>query len=82
MPDFYEIKFKGQFAPLWSEWFADLKMTQLDDGITLLAGRIEDQAALHGLLKRIRDLNLTLISVSCKTPPSPKNRKGVSNEDD
>jgi hypothetical protein len=82
MPDFYEIKFKGQFAPLWSEWFAGLEMTQLDDGITLLAGQIEDQAALHGLLKRIRDLNLTLISVSCKNPPSPKNRKGVSNEDD
>lgn len=81
MPEFYEIKIKGQFSLPWSEWFSGLEMTKLEDGITLLTGQLEDQAALYGLLKRIRDLNLTLISVSCKTPPSPKDRKGVSHED-
>lgn len=81
MPEFYEIKIKGQFDPPWSEWFSGLEMTQTEDGITLLTGQLEDQAALHGLLRRIRDLNLTLISVSCKSLPSPKKRKGVSHED-
>ena len=68
MPEYYEIKLRGQLDPRWSESFADLKFTYLDDDITLLSGSLSDQAALHGLLERIRDLNLTLLSVTSGTP--------------
>ena len=68
MPEYYEIKLRGHLDQRWSEWFADLKFTYLDEDMTLLSGSLSDQAALHGLLERIRDLNLTLLSVSCGTP--------------
>jgi hypothetical protein len=64
MPEYYEIKIKGQLDPNWSEWFAGLQLTQLDKNETLLSGILPDQSALHGLLERIRDLNLTLVSVT------------------
>ena len=65
MPEHYEIKIKGQLDQRWLDWFAGLKLTLLESAETLLSGLLPDQAALHGLLERIRDLNLTLISVSC-----------------
>ena len=65
MPEYYEIKLKEHLDPSWSNWFAGLKLTHLEDGETLLSGLLPDQAALHGLFERIRDLNLTLIWVSC-----------------
>jgi hypothetical protein len=65
MPEHYEIKIKGQLDQRWLDWFAGLKLTLLESDETLLSGLLPDQAALHGLLERIRDLNLTLISVSC-----------------
>lgn len=65
MSEIYEIKIKGQLDRRWSGWFADLKLTHLEGNETLLSGPLPDQAALHGLLERIRDLNLTLISVRC-----------------
>ena len=68
MPEYYEIKLRGHLDQRWSEWFADLKFTYLDEDVTLLSGSLSDQAALHGLLERIRDLNLTLLSVSRETP--------------
>ena len=64
MPEYYEIKIKGRLEQRWSEWFADLKLTYPAEGETLLAGPLADQAALHGVLERIRDLNMTLISVT------------------
>lgn len=65
MPEYYEIKIKGQFKPAWAEWFAGLTLTLLEGDETLLSGVLPDQAALHGLLERIRDLNIPLISVTC-----------------
>jgi len=65
MPEYYEIKIKGCLDPRWSDWFAGLKLTCTEGDDTLLSGPLPDQAALHGLLERIRDLNLKLISVTC-----------------
>jgi hypothetical protein len=64
MPEYYEIKIKGHLDQRWSEWFGSLQLTHLAGDETLLAGTLPDQSALHGLLERIRDLNLTLISVT------------------
>ena len=68
MPTYYEIKIKGHLDQRWSDWFAGLKLAHLDGEETLLAGPLPDQAALHDLLERIRDLNLTLISVTSGGP--------------
>lgn len=68
MTEYYEIIIKGHLDQQWSEWFADLKLTHLANNETLFSGPLPDQAALYGLLERIRDLNLKLISVSCGSP--------------
>lgn len=68
MPEYYEIKIEGCLDAGWSYWFPGLKQTHLESDVTLLAGTLPDQAALHGLLERIRDMNLTLISVTCSGP--------------
>ena len=75
MPEYYEIKIKGHLDQRWSEGFAGLKLTYLDGDGTLLSGPLPDQAALHGLLERIRDLNLTLISVTSGDPSTQNSDK-------
>ena len=80
MPEYLEIRLMGRLDPLWSEWFSGLKLTYIEKDVTLLTGYLPDQAALHSLLDRIRDLNLTLISVSCTIPQSTdKEQKGDRN---
>jgi hypothetical protein len=75
MPEHYEIKIRGHLDPYWSEWFAGLRLTHLEGNETLLSGPLSDQAALHGLLERIRDLNLALISVTRGGPSSQHSDK-------
>jgi hypothetical protein len=64
----YRIRVKGHLGPQWSEWFNWMTITLEADGTTTLSGPIADQAALHGLLVRVRDLGLELISVSQDDP--------------
>ncbi len=71
MPEYYEIKVRGHLDPCWSDRLMGMKVTHPEDKETLLSGSLPDQGALHGLLERIRDLNLTLISVNC-SGPSPQ----------
>jgi hypothetical protein len=60
----YQIRIKGHLGPEWTEWFSGLAITLDDSGDTLLAGPVVDQAALHGLLRRVRDLGMPLVSVT------------------
>ena len=60
----YQIRLRGQLGPVWSDWFDGLAITWDDNGDTLLTGTVADQAALHGLLRKIRDLGVTLVSIN------------------
>jgi len=68
MPEYYQIKIKGHLDQGWSDWFMGMKLTHMEGDETLLSGQLPDQGALHGLLERIRDLNLKLISVTSDGP--------------
>ncbi len=60
----YEIRIQGHLGHQWAERFEELSMTLEDDGTTLLTGPVVDQAALHGILRKIRDLGIALLSVN------------------
>ena len=62
-PVVYQIKIQGHLEEHWAEWFEDMTITHEHDGTTTLYGPLPDQAALHSILRKIRDLNLQLISV-------------------
>jgi hypothetical protein len=64
MAERYNIRVKGHLDPSWSAWFDDLTITNEANGEAVLAGPIVDQAALHGVLIKVRDLGLTLLGVS------------------
>ncbi|MEO3936596.1 hypothetical protein V3N99_07520 [Dermatophilaceae bacterium Soc4.6] len=61
-PGDYEVRIDGHLDKHWASWFGGLTLTH-DDGITILRGPVTDQAELHGLLAKVRDLGVTLISV-------------------
>ena len=63
-PGRYEIRLQGRLGDRWAAWFEGLVLTAGDDGTTLLRGEVADQAALHGLLQKVRDLGLPLVSVT------------------
>ena len=71
----YEIRLKGHLDDRWAEWFEGLTITLEENGDTLLTGPVIDQAALHGLLKKVRDLGMPLVSVS-PVEPGPRLRSG------
>jgi hypothetical protein len=63
-PTHYQIRIKGHLGSQWSGWFEGLKITLEDSGITEFSGPVVDDAELHGILKRIRDLGMPLLSVN------------------
>ena len=64
----YEIRIKGHLADRWTNWFEGLTITLEDNGDTLLTGSVVDQAALYGLLRKVRDLGLPLLSLNRVKP--------------
>jgi hypothetical protein len=76
-PGRYEIRVQGHLAPRWSEWFDGLDLTSEPGGTTLIAGDVVDQSALHGLLQKLRDAGLPLLSVTqVDWPRAPSERRG------
>jgi hypothetical protein len=67
-PTIYQIRIKGHLDSQWADWFEDLTITLEEGGETLLTGPVLDQAALHGLLKKVRDLGMPLLSVNHVEP--------------
>jgi len=61
---YYQIRVRGHLDPQWAKWFCGMTITHETNGDTVLAGLVADQAALHGVLARVRDLGLTLVSVN------------------
>ncbi len=70
-PVVYQIRLKGHLGSQWIDWFEGLTITLEEDGNTLLTGPVIDQSALHGLLKKVRDLGMPLVSVSPVEPGPP-----------
>ena len=74
----YQIRVTGHLGSDWTDWFEGLTITQEDNGDTLLTGSVVDQAALYGLLKKVRDIGLPLVSVNpvpCNGPHLEKKQK-------
>ena len=79
-PMVYQIRLKGHLGSQWTDWFEGLTITLEEDGDTLLTGQVIDQAALHGLLNKVRDLGLPLLSIS-PVEPGPPTTPGTGQAD-
>ncbi len=73
-PLVYQIKIRGHLGAAWADWFEGLTITLEEGGDTLLTGPVVDQAALHGLLKKVRDLRMPLVSVNQVPPLESRNQ--------
>jgi len=73
-PMVYQIRIKGHLSRQWTDWFEGLTITLEDNGDTLLTGTVIDQAALHGILKKVRDLAIPLLSVKSVDPNQTGNQ--------
>ena len=80
-PQGYEIRVQGHLDARWAAWLHDLTFTRERDGTTTLTGPLVDQAALHGLLNRIRDLGLPLVSMRRVCPDCPNSGPSQASED-
>lgn len=76
----YQIRLKGHLGRQWADWFGGLTITLEDNGETLLTGPVIDQAALYGLLKKVRDLGMPLLSVN-RVGPGPSTTLGTGQAD-
>ena len=79
-PAVYAIRIQGHLGAQWADWFDGMEITLLDDGVTLLVGPVVDQAALHRLLRTIRDLGMPLISVVRTDRHSHSSTQGDTHE--
>jgi len=79
-PVVYQIKIKGHLEESWAEWFEEMTFTHEKDGTTTLYGPLPDQTALHSILRKIRDLNLQLISVKQVKLDAEEETKGRRNK--
>jgi hypothetical protein len=70
-PGRYEIRLMGRLGPRWAAWFDGFTLTAEDDGTTVIRGAVVDQSALHGLLHKVRDIGLPLVSVVRVTDQDP-----------
>jgi hypothetical protein len=70
-PAFYQIRVAGHLSEQWTGWFDGLSITLAEDGDTIISGPVVDQAALYGLLKKVRDLGMPLVSVNQKNSDHP-----------
>lgn len=77
MAQHYEIRLKGHLDLSWSEWLDDMTIIHQDNGETLLTGPVADQAALHGVLNRMRDIGIPLISVNPVDETQADDKKGA-----
>jgi hypothetical protein len=77
-PTHYELRIEGHLDERWSAWFGGLTLIREDDGTTTLRGAVTDQAELHGLLSKVRDLGATLISVNTIDAPGRTDKGAIS----
>jgi hypothetical protein len=77
-PTTYQLRIQGHLSRQWTDWFGGLSITLEDDGDTLLTGPVVDQAALYGLLKKVRDLGMPLLSVN-RVEPDRASKSGGQN---
>ena len=80
-PGLYEIRLKGHLDDRWAAWFDGLTMTREDNGETRLTGPVVDQTALHGLLRKVRDLGLPLLAVVQVDPKPAHEPRANANAD-
>ena len=80
-PGCYEIRLKGHLDARWTDWFEGLSFTHASDGTTILTGPLVDQAALYGLLRKVRDLGLPLIAVNLVDPKQANGPDGNADPD-